>query len=309
MSEHYSALALAMPLLAFCAVTVGALLLLSPRESAVQLRLRVAIEKPRRGPRGSFVDRVVRPFGRSLVGTFGKVAPRLAEDEIRVKLAQAGHPAGLDVGRFFAIRTILALGAPALALCLIVATNRLSVPTEVFTIALAGLGWQLPSLWLSRQIDARQKKIQRSLADALDLIVVSVEAGNGLEGALQIVATKLAGPLSEEIADTLSEINLGKPRREALRSLAQRSGASDLQVFVAAVVQADQLGGSITQVLRVQADAMRLRRRQRAEEQAAKVPVKMLIPLVVCIFPALMIVIMGPVVLRIMSFLSQGAMP
>jgi tight adherence protein C len=174
----------------------------------------------------------------------------------------------------------------------------------VLGLIFAAVGWRSPTIWLSGRIGARRKAITKSLPDALDLIIVCVEAGNSLEGSLAVVSEKLTGPLAVEFARTLQEMSLGKKRSDALHDLARRAASPDLQTFVAAVVQADQLGIGIAQVLRVQGDAMRVKRRQRAEESAAKVAVKMLLPLVLFILPALMIIIMGPVVLTVSSFFT-----
>ena len=169
------------------------------------------------------------------------------------------------------------------------------------TLVLAGVGWNLPVIWINSKISSRRKIVTRALPDALDLIIVCVEAGNSLDSALAIVSLRLKGPLADEFARMLREIALGKGRHDAMHDMAMRVGAPDLQSFVAAIVQADQLGVSIGQVLRVQGEAMRVRRRQRAEESAAQAPVKMLIPLVLFILPSLMIIIMGPVVLGLIK--------
>jgi tight adherence protein C len=302
--------AVAVEVLVFCSVALGALALLLPRESALQSRLQPYSEAPN-GRAASAPRRpgVLAPVLTRLRGYSSQLGPLQANDDLRFRLARAGLPAAADQRRFLSMRIGLTLGLPALASVAILGEAVVNPLAPLFVVALAGLGWRLPSLWLSRRIDARQGQIVRSLPDTLDLIVVSVEAGHGLEAALQIVSTKLKGPLSQEIEQTLQEMMVGKPRRDALRELANRTDVPDLQLFIAAIVQADQLGVSIAQVLRVQAEAQRVRRRQRAEEQAAKAPVKMLIPLVTCIFPSLLIVIIGPVVVGMMAFFSSSKPP
>ena len=158
-------------------------------------------------------------------------------------------------------------------------------------------------LLLNRKITARRKSIQSDLPDALDLLTVSVEAGLGFDGALAKLSEKMKGALVEEFSRTLQEMRIGVPRRDAIRAMGQRCSVDDLSLFTAAVVQADQLGVSIGNVLRVQSAAMREKRRQRAQEKAQKAPVKMLIPLVVFIFPAIFVVLLGPAVIRLMSSL------
>ena len=165
-------------------------------------------------------------------------------------------------------------------------------------VVIVGFGIWLPDIVLQRIIDARRTAIRRSLPDVLDLLVVSVEAGVGFDGAMQKVVEKSAGPLPDELARVLEQIRLGKSRAEALRETGQRTEVSDLISFVAAVQQAETLGVSIAKVLRVQADAARERRSQRAREAAAKLPVKLLFPLVFFIFPALFVVILGPGAIR-----------
>jgi tight adherence protein C len=166
---------------------------------------------------------------------------------------------------------------------------------------LAVLGIVLPHLWLRQRVGQRQHLIIKSLPDSFDLITTCVEAGLGLDAALTRVAEKIEGPFAEELRRALRDISLGKSRRDALRELARRTGVPDLIQFVNAVIQAEQMGSSLGAVLRVQADQLRVRRRQRAEEQAYKAPVKMIFPLVLCIFPTLFIVILGPAAITVMQ--------
>ena len=164
----------------------------------------------------------------------------------------------------------------------------------LIVMVLAMLGWRGPKSWLKSKAEARRNKIERALPDALDLIVVSMEAGLSFDAGLAKVVEKTKGPLRDEFHRVLQEISLGKLRRESLRELGRRCRVPDLLSFVNAMVQADQMGLSIGQVLRAQADDARLKRRQRAEEKAMKAPVKMLFPLLMCIFPAMMVVLLGP---------------
>jgi tight adherence protein C len=161
-------------------------------------------------------------------------------------------------------------------------------------LALGGVGLVLPYFWLISRIGRRQAIITKSLPDSFDLVTTCVEAGLGLDAALARVAEKVEGPFAEELARTLREVGMGRMRRDALQELGQRTGVPDLVTFVNAVVQAEQMGTGIGQVLRVQAEQLRVRRRQRAEEMANQAPVKMTFPLVLCIFPTLFLVILGP---------------
>jgi tight adherence protein C len=299
-----------LPLLVFGTVAFIVFALGAPTESPIQTRLRTyGYSMGGRDLSIPFAARVIVPLLDKVAGLIKYFSPTLVESSIRTRLFQAGLPAGLDPSRFLAIKGVVAITLVAFALLTPLLSGGAQFRSLIIAVVLAIFGWKMPDLWLSGQISRRQKAIQRALPDALDLIVVCVEAGNALEAALANVARKLRGPLAEELERTLQEISLGKQRREALRDLSKRAGVADLQSFIAAILQADQLGVSIAQVLRVQAEAMRVRRRQRAEEEAAKAPVKMLFPLVMLIFPALMIVILGPAVLRIVIFFQSQRGP
>jgi tight adherence protein C len=172
-------------------------------------------------------------------------------------------------------------------------------------IALGSVGLVLPYLWLINRIRHRQAVITKSLPDSFDLVTTCVEAGLGLDAALARVAEKVEGPFAEELARTLREVGMGRMRRDALQELGERTGVMDLVTFVNAVVQAEQMGTGIGQVLRVQSDQLRLRRRQRAEEMANQAPVKMVFPLVLCIFPTLFMVILGPAAITLYENLGK----
>jgi tight adherence protein C len=179
-------------------------------------------------------------------------------------------------------------------------------PTQIgILMGLFFVGFRLPDWWLDHQIGSRQKEIQRALPDALDLIVICIEAGLSFNAALARVTDQTRGALAEEVRKALHEMSLGKRRQDALRDMATRTGASDLVSFIAAVIQADRTGVSIGQVLRVQADALRVRRRQRAQEEGMQAPLKMLVPLIFFIFPATFVVLIGPALLSILDVLRQ----
>ena len=162
-----------------------------------------------------------------------------------------------------------------------------------------GLGFYLPLIWLNRRIGKRQHDMERALPDALDLLTISVEAGLGFDAAIAKVSEKFDNELGRAFARVNAEVRLGKIRREALRDMANRAGVQDISNFIAAVIQADQLGVSLSKVLRVQSEQMRIRRRQRAEELAAQAPIKMLFPLVFLVFPSIFIVLLGPAAIQI----------
>jgi tight adherence protein C len=166
------------------------------------------------------------------------------------------------------------------------------------------LGYTLPEFWLGRRVSSRQKAILRMIPDTLDLLTISVRAGLGFDAALAKVVEKLPGPLTDEFRRALAEVRVGKARRDALRDMIPRTNVQPLSNFIGAIIQAEQLGVSISKVLQVQSEQLRIERRQRAEEAAAKAPIKMLLPLVGCIFPSLFIVILGPAMISIMVTLG-----
>ena len=220
------------------------------------------------------------------------------------QLISAGEPItlkGFLVAAFLTEAVLLLFGLTILS-----AGNLQGMKGIIAVIAAAGLGLYMPKMWLSSRVRGRQKIILKSLPDAFDLVTTCVEAGLGLDAALTRVAEKEDGPFGEELTITLREISLGKLRRDALKQLSDRCGIDDLTTFVNAVIQAESMGTSIATVLRVQADQMRTRRRQRAEEQAQQAPVKMIFPLVLCIFPTLFIVILGPAALSVYDQLIKG---
>ena len=168
------------------------------------------------------------------------------------------------------------------------------------------IGYLLPEFWLGRRIKSRQKAILKMIPDTLDLLTISVRAGLGFDAALAKVVEKIPGPLSEEFRRALAEVRVGKARRDALRDMIPRTNVQPLSTFIGAIIQAEQLGVSISKVLQVQSEQLRIERRQRAEEMAAKAPIKMLFPLVGCIFPSLFVVILGPAIISIVKTFAFG---
>ncbi|HET9224193.1 MAG TPA: type II secretion system F family protein [Roseiflexaceae bacterium] len=251
-----------------------------------------------------FSQRVLVPLARTILNTIGKYGPKQSAERLRVNLQQAGNPGNLTPVMFSGIRI-------ALAVLLGVIFSFITFRTMPFAQALmysaigVVLGYLLPSIWLGQQIKKRKKNIVKALPDALDLLTISVEAGLAFDSALQRVTEKWDNELSREFKRVLTDTRLGRARRDALKDMANRTGVDDVQTFTAAVIQAEQLGVSIGKILRIQADQMRVRRRQRAEEAAQKAPIKMLFPMVFLIFPALFVVILGPAVPRLMQGLGS----
>jgi tight adherence protein C len=231
-----------------------------------------------------------------------RFTPAKTLESTRHKLDLAGNPNNWSPSEFFGIRVIACVALGALIFFVLSLANVEFFPNRVmFTLLFATLGFMLPALWLGNKISKRKDSVIKSLPDALDLLTICVEAGLGFDQAIQKVAEKWDNELSRSFARVLHEIRLGKTRRVALRDMAERLDVSDVTSFIAAVIQAEQLGVSIAKVLRIQSDQMRVRRRQRAEEKAHQAPVKMLFPMVFLIFPAIWVVLLGPAILQVMA--------
>ena len=247
----------------------------------------------------SFWARVVKPSLQRLARRLASLAPQATLARTRKQLELAGNPGGMRALDFIGIRALAAVGTAVLMFVVISGLAHSVGAGLLLGLLLGALGYMLPTLWLGGRVRSRKTEILRSLPDALDLLTISVEAGLGFDAALAKVVEKWDNALTQEFARVLAEIRVGKLRREALRDMAERVEVPELKSFVAAVIQADQLGASIGRILHVQADQMRLKRRQRAEEIAQRAPLKMLFPLIFLIFPALFIVLLGPAIISI----------
>ncbi len=252
-----------------------------------------------------FADRVLQPLFTNLAEFVMRFSPRRSMEAAQHQLDLAGNP--YELSRYLAIRVLAAVLCGALALALFFVTQQLPlVQRGLLLVAVAGLGYYYPVFSLKRKVSQRQHEIVRSLPDALDLLTICVEAGLGFDAAMARVAEKWDNELSQAFTRVLQEINLGKLRREALREMADRMEVPDVSTFVAAIIQAGQLGVSIARVLRIQADQMRVRRRQRAEEMARSASIKILPPVAFLIFPALLIVLLGPSAITLMIAFGGG---
>jgi tight adherence protein C len=233
-----------------------------------------------------------------------RVAPKRLRERTAHQLVMAGSPRGWTAERVLAMRVLLAvLGALSGNA---VAGAFSPLPRLAIPALFAAMGFLLPGVMLSQAVLARQERIRRMLPDTIDLLTISVEAGLSFDAALLHVRRTVGGPLSEEIGRMLHEVQLGVRRPDALRNLAARSNVDELKGFILALVQADTFGVSIASVLRAQSKEMRVKRRQRAEERAMKIPVKLLFPMIFCILPALFVVIVGPGALKIYDSLISG---
>ena len=248
-----------------------------------------------------FSERVLAPVILKLARSAARLTPRSNVEKLKQNLLEAGSPSKIGPSEFLGLRLVVGGVAGGAFFLMFAVTGAALGQLLLFPLVIAGIGYMIPGIWLSRKIKARKSEIQMALPDAIDLLTISVEAGLGFDPALQRVAEKWDNELTREFRRMLGEIRMGKSRREALREMANRVNIDDLNVFIASVVQADQLGVSISQVLRVQSKQMRLRRRQRAEEKAHKAPIKMLFPMILLIFPAMYVVILGPAIPQIMG--------
>ena len=248
-------------------------------------------------------ERTLRPLAARLSGSVARVTSASFSATTEKRLALAGNPGDLRVADWLGIKAVGAIIGAGLFVLLFVFPGVVKVPFPInAAMILVGVmfGYTVPEFWLGGRVKKRQKLILLQVPDALDLLTISVRAGLGFDGALGKVVEKLKGPLTEEFRRALAEIRVGKARRDALRDIVPRTEVPALSNFIGAVIQAEQLGVSISKVLQVQSEQLRIERRQRAEEMAAKAPIKMLFPLVGCIFPSLFIVILGPAIILIM---------
>ena len=247
-----------------------------------------------------FMDRVLGPSKDRFVQLGRRISPAGQTQKIRYRLDLAGNPAGWDVDRILGLKALLAIAGAGAGLLIPPLVGLGVLRTLAATVVLLLLGWFAPSLWLYQVAYNRTQQIQRDLPDALDLLTISVEAGLAFDAAVAQVARNTEGPLAQELSRVLQEMQIGTGRTNALRALAERTDLPELRSFVGAMVQADAFGIPISNVLRVQAVEMRVKRSQRAEEAAQKVPVKILFPLIFCILPSLFVVIIGPAVVQIL---------
>jgi tight adherence protein C len=256
-----------------------------------------------------FTERIIYPLARKMGEIAAKMTPQNALQSTAKKLELAGNPGRMEPSMIL----VLQFGAAVLfggLLSLVFTVAKVKWPLAQIMLIVAVftfLGFYFPQLWLSSKISKRQKEVRRGMPDALDLLTICVEAGLGFDAAMSKVSEKWENELSLAFGRVIREIQLGKLRREAMRDMADRIGIPEMTSFVAAVIQSEQLGVSMAKVLRIQSDQMRIKRRQMAEEEAHKAPIKMLIPMAGLIFPSLMIVLLTPAGLKLFHS-SLGSM-
>lgn len=254
----------------------------------------------------SFKDRVLSPLTGSVATSLVRFTPHSIRIAAEEKMVAAGGFGGLTVDEFLLLTGTLTAAVPMVISIVLMLAGFPAAQIMALGLLFAFIAAFFPFTLLNQKIAARKKSIQKDLPDVLDLLTVSVEAGLGFDGALAKLSEKMKGALVEEFTRVLQEIRMGVTRREALRNMGHRCGVEDLSLFTTSLVQADQLGVSIGQVLRVQSVSMREKRRQRAQEAGMKAPVKLLFPLVFFIFPTIFVVLLGPAVIQIMeTFMSR----
>lgn len=253
-------------------------------------------------------SRIIAPGMRRVGRLARRFTPASVVERLARNLAYAGEPAGWDAERVLAFKFLGGgvLGVGTLLLAPVVGANP--VRAVILAVMLGVVGYFLPDLILRSRYEQRQDEIRRALPDSLDLLSITVEAGLGFDAAIARVSREVAGPLGREFHRVVQELQLGRTRTDAFRDLAERSTIPELKSFVLSMVQADIFGISVAKVLQVQAHEMRVKRRQRAEEKAQKIPVKLVFPLIFCIFPALFVILLGPAAIRIYQnlFLRSG---
>src|SRR5687767_5931117 len=252
-----------------------------------------------------FSQRVLVPLINRIGEISARFTPQRAIQSTARQMELAGNPWPIDAATFLAIRFILGVFLGGLAVLAFIGSTTWSAGDKAMLIGGAAIGgFYLPHIMLTTRVTRRQKEIRNAMPDALDLLTICVEAGLGFDAAMSKVAQKWETELSLAFSRVIREIQLGKVRRDALKDMSDRLGIPELTSFVAAIIQSEQLGVSLAKVLRIQSDQMRLKRRQRAEEEAHKAPIKMIIPMALLIFPSIMIIILTPAAISIMTSLG-----
>ena len=241
-----------------------------------------------------FYERIILPFFNRIGKIASRFTPQATLATTRHRLEMAGNPMQMDPAFLLAMRFVLAVVFGGLLFAVFAITRRSWVQGLGLSTLFLILGFMFPDIWLSGRVHSRQRSIFRAMPDSLDLLTICVEAGLGFDAAMSKVHEKWDNALALEFGRVIQEIRLGKLRRDALRDMAERLGVAEMTSFVAAVIQSEQLGVSMAKVLRIQSDQMRVRRRQMAEEEAHRAPIKMIFPIALLIFPSILILLLGP---------------
>jgi tight adherence protein C len=252
-----------------------------------------------------FSERVLLPIMSRLGDISSRFTPQRVIEQTRVRIEMAGNPGRMDATTFIFLHFVSAALFGGLILLLTFLSKTFSLPLKFLVVLIfTVLGYFFPDLWIRSRINSRQKQVRKAMPDALDLLTICVEAGLGFDAAMSKVNEKWDNELSLAFGRVIREIQLGKLRRDALRDMSERLGLPEMTSFVAAVIQSEMLGVSMAKVLRIQSDQMRMKRRQHAEEEAHKAPIKMIFPMGLFIFPSLMIVLLTPAAFRLSGSLK-----
>ena len=252
-----------------------------------------------------FTERVIVPIMRRLGEASSRFTPQHVVEQTRIRLEMAGNPGRMDASTFLTLHFVSAGSFGLLVFLLTLLSKTFSLPIKLLIVLVfIVLGYFFPDLWIRTKVNSRQKQVRKAMPDALDLLTICVEAGLGFDAAMSKVNEKWDNELSMAFGRVIREIQLGKLRRDALRDMAERLGLAEMTSFVAAVIQSEMLGVSMAKVLRIQSDQMRIKRRQHAEEEAHKAPIKMIFPMGLFIFPSLMIVLLTPAAFRLYGSLK-----
>lgn len=252
-----------------------------------------------------FYERVIKPISESFSEFITKITPSGMKKRTEEKLIRAGKPLNIDSNKWFMLRITIGFMIPLAIIILLFINNNINLNSIFLIITIALFFNILPNLFLVQATNSRKRNIIITLPDILDLMTVSIEAGLSFDGALSRLVDKMEGVLSDEFNRVLNEMRMGKSRREALKDMSNRCDVPDLTTLIGALIQADELGVSISNVIRIQSIQMREKRRQRAQEKAMKAPVKMLFPLILFIFPSIFAVLLGPAVIRMIEVFSK----
>lgn len=280
----------------------------TPKSSISQLSYYTTTAKRGKEEIPSFFERIILPVFTKIASLIKRVSPKGIVESNRHKLALAGSAETFSVDVYLAIKFLFPVGFLFLFILLAI-FFQLSLIVRIILLALISLSYFFPDIFIRSRIKNRQLEIRKSLPNALDLLSISVEAGMGFDIALARVANNIKGPLGEEFKRMLHDIQLGFTRKDAFRNLNSRTDVQELSSFIVAMTQAEVFGISVSKVLKVQASEIRIKRRQLAEEAGIKTPVKLVFPLILCIFPSLMTVILGPAVIRIYYTIIEMVKP
>ena len=292
--------------LTVCFLTVCVLNIIFRNRLHVQARIKSFVhssEKANERLEGSFAERIIKPVLGRANSFLDRVTPKYYYNQLERRIREAGSPKGISVGGvvFFQICFTLASAAAALWLAMYAPPAKV----VILFMSMIGIINMLPKYYLKHKIVERQKEIERSLPDVLDLLTVSIEAGLSFDGAVAKLVEKMSGVLVEEFSLVLKEMRVGVSKRDAFKALVERVPVPSLVTFVGSIIQADQLGVSIGNVLRIQSSLVRQKRRQKTQENAMKAPIKMLLPMIIFIMPTIFIVILGPMLIQFIQAFSK----